>query len=223
VQRDGNADQYRRMDLQAQASMTVFRCHMRRSSRSGFSLTEIAIVMAMAGLILAAVWLVYTHMYTSNASRQAFRQIVSIAETIRTLYADTAGIDDLAPATLTPRLDRMGAFPADMRYVSGGQTYIRHSWAGFAANNAVDVSAIDCPGTTTTLPYKPCFTLNYRDLPQDACTQLATMSLGSQFSGLEQLEVNGTAVSLTGGMQAASNACVDGNNTLAWTLSIRGN
>src|ERR1700733_2189126 len=84
-----------------------------RRKRRGFTLTEIAIVLGIVGLILGAIWVAAAAVYNNLRTSHANTEILQVAQAIRTLYANSA-----SDAALTVgNLISANAVPNDM--VSG--------------------------------------------------------------------------------------------------------
>jgi len=60
-------------------------------SRRGFTLTEIAIVLGIVGLILGAIWTAAAHVYQQKKVNQEVQDIQDIVQSVRSLYA-TRGV-----------------------------------------------------------------------------------------------------------------------------------
>src|SRR5580698_8781109 len=82
-----------------------------RQRRRGFTLTEIAIVLGIVGLILGAIWVAAAAVYNNLRISHANTQILQTAQAIRTLYAtqNTVTAGDITPSIITA-----GAVPKDM-------------------------------------------------------------------------------------------------------------
>lgn len=86
----------------------------KHTHKSGFTLTEAAITLAIAGIIVGAIWWAAAAVsYAQKISRMQ-GQIQSIAYNIRTLYANKAGFTGLLPRDATANLVGASVFPPDM-------------------------------------------------------------------------------------------------------------
>ncbi|NBX73664.1 MAG: hypothetical protein EBQ89_05125, partial [Alphaproteobacteria bacterium] len=54
-----------------------------RLSPRGFSLTEMAIILGIAGVVLGTIWVVAAQMIESGRQASALKQIATIAENVR--------------------------------------------------------------------------------------------------------------------------------------------
>lgn len=93
-------------------------CGLRRTRRLGFNLTELVLVMAVFGTVLTGIWLAYDNVTTSQKYDRAQRQLITILQNIRSLYANNnsftcaqAGPD--WACDITTAMVRSGVFPAD--------------------------------------------------------------------------------------------------------------
>lgn len=189
----------------------ISRCTLRnatflREPRRAFTLTELAIVVAIIGGIVATLWAVAADVITNKNVSIANKQLVTIAGNVRAIYAEQGGISnggDASPATLTQSLDVLRAFPVEMRSATNTKGVIFHGWntspyATVGLGNVV-ATAANCdivtytggPASATSL--ESCFGITYYNLPQNACTQFAT-SLLSTGTGLLAVFINGNNV-----------------------------
>ena len=79
----------------------------------GFTLTEIAIVLGVVGVILSGIWLAYSEMAANNRINETMKQITSIVSSMRTAFSasrqfSAAITNDL---DITPQMVRMRVFP----------------------------------------------------------------------------------------------------------------
>src|SRR5882757_10048711 len=61
-----------------------------RKPKRGFTLTEIAIVLGIIGLILGAIWAAASSVYNNLKANQAQQGILSAAQAVRSLYATSS-------------------------------------------------------------------------------------------------------------------------------------
>jgi len=159
---------------------------LRKTSR-GFTLTELAIVLGIIGLILGAIWVAASKVYQSNRTDTAVKEIQTILSGYRSLYS-THAVDTGAGSwtDLTCVGVNSGFFPNDMippgTTCSAGNTasYPQHPWNSWLQVNGVqDWQAI---------------MLVFIGLPRDACNSLAQQV--SAAGDLVWEDINGTPVSL---------------------------
>jgi prepilin-type N-terminal cleavage/methylation domain-containing protein len=86
--------------------------------RSGFTLTELAIVLGIIGLILGAIWTAAAAVYQNMRVTNAVRDIQTITYNTQNLIpaSQAADLDD--GGVMTPTLYQAGGFPADWAYDS---------------------------------------------------------------------------------------------------------
>jgi len=92
-----------------------------RKKRRGFTLTEMAIVLGVIGLILGAIWVAAANVYSNMRVEKAQQQILTIVQNIRSLYVARSTFADPAsacgvncPQDITAPMASAGVFPADM-------------------------------------------------------------------------------------------------------------
>ena len=85
------------------------------SKKKGFTLTEIAIVLGIVGLILGSIWTAAASVYSNQRVAHAQTAVLQIAQAVRTLYSNQTNFGSAAAGTLiTDSLRQAGAFPADL-------------------------------------------------------------------------------------------------------------
>ena len=82
--------------------------------KKGFTLTEIAIVLGIIGLILSAIWVAAAGVYNNQRVAHANTAIVQIAQGVRALYSTQAGTGLAAATDITPTLVSAGSTPSDL-------------------------------------------------------------------------------------------------------------
>jgi len=131
--------------------------NMRRQRRRGFTLTEIAIVLGIVGLILGAIWVAAAAVYNNLRTSHANTQILQTAQALRTLYAtqNTITAGDQRQAAITA-----GAVPSDMVNLNVAPPTLINPWGGNmwieGANNSVG------------------FEIQMNHVPQAACINLVS-------------------------------------------------
>ena len=148
-------------------------------SRRGFTLTEIAIVLGVIGLILAAIWTAASTVYSNHKITTVEREILTIVGNMRSLYP--TGFSSAAQADITCDVMLAGVFPSDMVppgpcVLNNWQTYPHDPWGG-AVRILSSSSAPDGPNTGE-------FELFYENLagsmPQSACIAILAFLGGLQ-------------------------------------------
>jgi prepilin-type N-terminal cleavage/methylation domain-containing protein len=80
-------------------------------NRRGFTLTELAIVLGIMGTILGAIWTATSHVYTNQKITKTAQEVLTLAQGIRSMYANKVAIDtgDLTQLAINANL-----YPSDM-------------------------------------------------------------------------------------------------------------
>jgi prepilin-type N-terminal cleavage/methylation domain-containing protein len=94
--------------------------HSRLAKRKkGFTLTEIAIVLGIIGLILGAIWAAASSVYANLKSNQAQQGILAAAQAVRSMFATSANTGTAASTPITSP----GMFPQNwVSAASAGKT-----------------------------------------------------------------------------------------------------
>lgn len=178
---------------------------MAKRRRKGFSLLELAMVLALGVLIAVGVMMFYTQANTSRNTQNAIVQVGALQQAVRSLYGGQASYNGLSNAILVSTK----ALPANM--VSGTDV-IRSAFSG-----AITVASADSGGGTDSG-----FSVQFDGVPQDACTKMAAQDLGR---GLYSVTVGGTTRTAGTGTPppfdpaAAATACATATNTITWIFS----
>src|ERR1700761_8121863 len=105
-------------------------------SKRGFTLTEIAIVLGIIGLILGAIWVAASAVYNNLRTSKATTELLQITQAIRAMYATSSTVDPLADmafpgVSATPALTYLqaGIFPSDTLNASPS-TQALDPWGG---------------------------------------------------------------------------------------------
>lgn len=131
-------------------------------SKKGFTLTEIAIVLGIIGLILGAIWVAAASVYNNQKVNRANTEIISIMQGIRTLYATQSSTGVGAATDLTSAMISAGIPPSDM--VNG--TTLFDPWSSGATGILTPASADS-------------ITIAMTNVPQAACTSLISTVAGT--------------------------------------------
>lgn len=184
------------------------------NSQRGFNLIEVSVVLAIVGLVVAAIWVIAGNV-SENAKQYKFgEQQQLIVKNIRQIYQRSATFSSVADITQT--LDQQAAFPKEMRYnhpatddVADG--ILNHAWASRST------------GTVTVFKRSATqFGIRYALVPKTSCVNIAAKFSGPE-TGTQELYINGTAItSFPISMGTALTNCTSAtNNILEWRFGIR--
>ncbi|MDX1921596.1 MAG: type 4 pilus major pilin [Alphaproteobacteria bacterium] len=188
----------------------------RFTQNAGMTLVEATIVLAVASVIIAAVWMVSAVVYENARQYQANRQLQTIVQNVRQLYARVNALTNIADVTCT--LDAQAAFPVEMRVAQGTPCSttpaLNHPWSSATAGT---VRVFNRTSTT--------FGIVFSGLPKKACVGLATKLTGGDITNLTAVIINsgtpitGTSLPIT--IVTSNAACNVTSNTLEWQFDIR--
>ena len=178
----------------------------------GFTLTEAAIVLGIVGLILGAIWVAAASVYSNMRVNTANKQLMTIVQNVRSLYASSATMD--AAATMA-QLISAGVFPGDTNPGSPAG----HATNGWGGDIVVAPQTLTVAGDS--------FSVSFASVPQQACTQLAIANSGqgrdAGLIGVDKIaktDNSGVPGTLT---NALAGACsVAGANVIVYTFKLKG-
>lgn len=183
-----------------------------RRKTAGFSLTELAIVLAVVGVILAALWGAAGAIRQSQRVSQTIQQIIQICEGIRATYRLSAIIKETDSDSFTKSLIGLRIVPKEM-IVDASVPSLVSLWGG-SFTIGLD--------TGTGLV----FALVFQDVPKESCVELLTRVAGDvRDPGLQHFVVGpggGTATAPpVGGLAAASDFCKGDVNYMQFAYRLR--
>ena len=150
--------------------MSIFHLGSRRVR--GFTLTEVAIVLGIVGIILGSIWIAAAAVYRNMRINRTYEQVLILSQNIRALFGggNTTGLPD--STNIVQMAIKANAFPSDMVSTdAGGNTHVNHVWA-IPTDNTVTVYATDM--------WFPRFWIEFLRTPQDVCIKMLTMLTGDK-------------------------------------------
>ena len=193
---------------------------LKKQARRGFTLTEIAIVLGIMGLILGAIWVAAAAVYTNMRVNTGAREILALLQGTRSVYSTSSLTGEVGnPVEITTQLVNAGVFTKEM--LAGAITV--NPWNVGAVANTIKVwsSHLSADGDAITVTFLA--------LPQAACIALFTALAGNNADpGLAFVNNAGTGavgakappVSAT---WANTTGCAAGNaNVVDFTFKLKG-
>lgn len=155
-------------------------------NKKGFTLTEIAIVLGIIGLILGAIWVAAAGVYANQRTAHANTAVLQMVQGIRSLYA-TAPTTGVA-GSMNLQLINAGIIPTDM-ILSAAAGTINNPWP----NGRIDILS---PASMDS------FTIELTQVPRASCINLLSNIAGtSRDAGLFRAAAT-TAVPAVAGVSA---------------------
>jgi prepilin-type N-terminal cleavage/methylation domain-containing protein len=159
--------------------------------KRGFTLTEIAIVLGIIGLILGAIWVAASAVYTNMRTSKATTELLTIAQNVRAMYATSATVDPLAdmPAAFAASTAgnknatylAAGVFPSDTLMTAAGASATTQT-AALAAGpwgaSAAKLGSISVTSATTTTTGDS-FAIYFDNVPTSGCIGMLTGNTGT--------------------------------------------
>lgn len=163
----------------------------------GFSLTELAVVLGLVGVVTGAIWVAASAVYRNARIKTASDQMGQIAQNVRALHALQTTID--AAVTQTQWIAH-GVFPADMVVGTGGSATTLNRWGGVTRVDVANVNGTNGDG----------FIVSFGAVPQSDCIDFVVRNAGqSRDTGLV-----GVTASQGNGASAGTS-----NNSLTFPLN----
>ncbi len=192
--------------------------------RKGFSLTELAIVLGVIGLILSGLWGVVAIVRENMKRSETKEQIYVLVNNVRNHYLNFACAtpDQACPpgsTNLTDYLFKKSALPYEMvRDRTAGTWVADHPWYPGTAGGSVRVLAGDA-GDVNTDSF---FRVELRGVNEDSCLALASKLTGTGTpKGIISLDINGTDFTvLPVAPEDADGPCA-GSDTLTLLYTLR--
>jgi prepilin-type N-terminal cleavage/methylation domain-containing protein len=150
--------------------------------KRGFSLTELAIVLGVMGLILGALWAAASSVYSNNRASKAESEVLTVAQAIRAMYATYSSVDVNAdmPAGFgastvghaNATYLAAGVFPSDMLNAApAAATAAQDPWAGGVAVVSTEVAVAN-----------DSFAVEFDKVSQDSCIKILMSIAGAGYN-----------------------------------------
>lgn len=171
---------------------TRYRCQLKK----GFSLTELAIVMGVIGVLVTGVFLAYGSIHNRTLTNQTMDQLGVLTSNMQSLFAGrNSSVAALAPpatftasAAVTATFINAGMFPTEMVVAGAGGSTAFDPWKG-----QVFVGPVAPAGSAVAQ-----FVVEYTNIPSYGCTGLLTQtSAPGRETGLLQISLTSSANTVT--------------------------
>lgn len=146
--------------------MPILAARFSSPRRAGFTLTELAIVLGVVGLILAGIWSGAQAVYQSQRAEQTVRYLTQIASGVKSTFAAYPA-KQLLPADVT-LLANNGVIPSEMVTAAGNSTTaptMVNLWGGA-------VTILHLGNCLASTGLANCWKVSLASLPQKACVEL---------------------------------------------------
>lgn len=182
----------------------------------GFTLTEVAIVLGIVGLILGAVWVAAAAVYDNMRVKRTNEAILQVVQGVRSLYAsgNSTGVTT-SGADMTADLIAAGVVPQDMKTSATATTAV-NAWSSTGGDFQIQNG--NAAGTS--------FALRFANLPQKACVNmLVSNSQQAQGTGLVGAGTSigtGTTTIAPISVGSATSTCTSATaNTIFLTFALK--
>lgn len=177
---------------------------------SGFSLTELAIVLAVAGVVLGGVWTVSGRAWEYAKLERSKEAVATTVDNVRSYYAGLAGVPEIASGGvggMTDNLINSSTIPQYLvRNMAAVPKVADNPWGGTDLAGTFQVCSwvwgtAACSGTVAPpTPTSPFFGVTFTGLTLPHCISLVESVSGPNGpSGLMEVNINGTNISTLAG------------------------
>lgn len=166
----------------------------------GLTLMEVAMVLAIIGIVIAAALIYFSQANTSQKQTQALGQLAQIRQSVRSLYSGQSNYSGLVTASIATSQ----SLPASM--VNGNT--IKHAFGGLVTIESTTASGGADSGYAVT----------FAQIPQDACKQMLTKDLGRDLYSAGASSTL-TQPNLPFTLAQATTSCASTYNDITWTFN----
>ena len=190
------------------SGMTLTMKRMQRAFRPRRGMVLLDNLFGIALVAIGVGLIVGMGLYARSAyqEQRAGLLLSQLVQAVTATYQSTRNYG--SSANLIPTLDGFGRLPEDFVLRSGGTVTVEHPFGG-------SVRVVGGPGGTSNR-----FRIQFRDLDDDICAALAEKNAGKSRgrTGLVEVNVNSTALTLPYTVAQAESACGagDGSNRIHW-------
>ncbi|MDP9195958.1 MAG: type II secretion system GspH family protein [Pseudomonadota bacterium] len=176
----------------------------KKASTRGFTLLEMAVVLGIVGLIIAAIWIISGRVMEQRRVSNSAEQVLKIVDNMRTYYS---GKPDVPVRNLNNELWDQGIFPSDIRGPERG--ILMNYWGG-----RINLFGV-APGDR--------FRIATDHLPRSSCIRLVLATMSTDDNNLLQRHINNVVVPVgdVTVRQIAEDSCTLPRNSLRWTFHLR--
>ncbi|MFA4994663.1 MAG: hypothetical protein WC521_05100 [Bdellovibrionales bacterium] len=190
-----------------------------KNSAYGFTLTETAVVLSVASLVLGAIWVAAGTVSNASQTAQSSQQVGEVAQNIRSYYMNAQGIPMTAcNADISSTLDSK-IFPAQMRKCTTSQaSSCKFSSASSSASGSFSVRghASTCPSTSGDR-----YRIVLSNLTKSACANLLISGMSYKDSSMGIIKICGSSsTGCSGGTAWSAITCTAGVCTTPTDITL---
>lgn len=149
----------------------------------GFTLTELAIVLAIVGIVLGAIWVAAAQVFAANKANQATQDITTIVANIRSTFLSANSFSSSGDQTTA--MVTAGILPSDL-LTGVPASPVKNAW-----NGAVKVTFN--PSSNARV-----FRVSFLNTPADACFRIASQlaNIGTSDAPINLITNGGTVTAI---------------------------
>lgn len=202
----------------------------RRSPQKAYSMMEIAIVIAVIGIILGALWVAATHAWEYTRREQVRETIATTVANARSYFGGQVGVPAVASSVLTNQMIVANVVPSALKRQTdcGGLACADNPWVSssdvakfpdgtfevcywsLGIAGIANSASTDCSTAPTQYP-SAFFGVEFKGLTKQSCVALVeTMSGANQPTGLVEINIGGINLQAGGySIQPVSDTAVE--------------